>query len=268
MRIVFYFSFKDPNLLLWQRWQKRGITAKGSHLMKILEMWRSCPLLMIISCLLWGRENSHLSLPANQPVSLEQAAECVHSWDRLIKWGRFLTISSGWGTLSSLSPSSTLELLKGTTVPVWCDLVLTLEGDLEGWAASFFFLWEIQKQQIPFCSKAESGNSLICSNGALLLCTCSLVLCCTTRTSECEQQIRPSNSRSLYCRTSDTHQQPWELLTQFNLLGHKNCGMLQWNGSLAFWEMQQYRTLRCKLQITQQNRIGYRENDRLEKAGK
>ncbi len=133
-------------------------------------MWRSCPLLIIISCLLWGRENSHLSLPANQPVSPVQVAKCVHSWDRLIKWGRFLTRSPSWGTLSSLSPSSTLDSLKGTRAPVWCDLLLTLEAGMEGSAA---FCGEIQKQQIPFCLKAESGNSLICSNGVPQLCSCS-----------------------------------------------------------------------------------------------
>lgn len=171
MRIVFFFlSFKDPNLLLWQRWQKRGITAEGGktvpHWMKILEMWRSCPLLIIISCLLWGRENSHLSLPANQPVSPEQAAECVHSWDRLIKWGRFLTISPGWGTLSSLSPSSTLELLKGTTGPVWCDLVL------------LFFCGKYKNSRFLFVSRQSRATV---SFALMVPCSCVRALLCLLR---------------------------------------------------------------------------------------
>lgn len=226
-------------------------------------MWRSCPLLIIISCLLWGRENSHLSLPANQPVSPEQVAKCVHSWDRLIKWRRFLTISPGRGTLSSLSPGSTLDSLKGTdflfNVCLWW---LNRRGS-RGLSC---FVGNI-KTADSFCLRAESSNSLICSNGALHLCTSSPPCAgYATRNSECEQQIRPSNSRSLYCRNSDTHHQPWELLIQFTLLGHKNSSMLQWNCSLAIWKIQQHKTQRCKLQVTQQNRIGNTENDRLKKA--
>lgn len=120
---------------------------------------------------LWRRK-----LPSQPPSKTYQSLRskslcvCVHSWDQLIKWGPFLTISPGWGTLSSLSPSSTLDFLKDTAIPVWCDLVLTLEGDIEDGAA---FLWEIQKPADSFCLKAESGNSLICSNCALLLCMCS-----------------------------------------------------------------------------------------------
>lgn len=121
--------------------------------MKILEMWRSCPLLIIISCPLWGRENSHLSLPANQPASPEKVVECVHSWDQLIKWGPFLTVSPGCGTLSSLSPSSTVDLLKGTRVPVWHDIVLTLVIQRAG-----LLLCEIQKQQIPFISRQSQAT--------------------------------------------------------------------------------------------------------------
>lgn len=142
MRIVFLFFIQrsEPTLLAEMREEGRNGRGGGRknypHLMKILEMWRSCPLLIIISCLLWGRENSHLCLPANQPVSPEQVAECVHSWDGLIKWGWFLTISRGWGTLSFLSPVSTLDLLTGTRVPVWHDLAPAVQENLQGWADS------------------------------------------------------------------------------------------------------------------------------------
>lgn len=133
--------------------------------MKIVEMWRSCPLLIIISHFLWGRENSHLNLPANQPVSPVQVAECVHSWDRLIKWGRFLTISPSWGTLSSLSPSSILDLLKSKRVPVWCDLVLTLEGDLETWA--------------PLCGKYKNSRFLFVSRQSQTTLSFALMVSCS-----------------------------------------------------------------------------------------
>lgn len=141
--------------------------------MKILEMQRSCPWLIIISGILWGRENSHLSSAANQPASTMRVAECVHSWDQLIKWGWFLTIHPHWGTASCLSTISTLDFLWGASVPVQCNVVLTLGGDLEGQVA---FCGKHKKTPAySFCLKAELGNRPICSNGGLLLCTCFLM---------------------------------------------------------------------------------------------
>lgn len=84
---------------------------------------------------------------------------------------------------------------------------------------------DLDRDQI-FYLKADSAT-LICFNGAPACMHVLLSACYARRMYESEQQIRPSNSRSLQRHDSDTRQQSRELLTQFALLGHKNSGMLQ-----------------------------------------
>lgn len=104
-----------------------------------------------------------------------------------------------------------------------------------------------------FCLRAESASSPICSNGALLLCTSSpLVLGSATRNSECEQQIRPSNSRSLHCRNSrHTPAAFRSFLHNFSFLDTRTLACCS-EIAPAFWNTQQGRIRSFKLQITQQ----------------
>lgn len=152
------------------------------HLMKLLEMWRFCPLLIIISCLLWGRENSHLSLPATQAVSPEQVSECVHSWDRLIKWGWLLTINLSWKIISSLSPGKSAGPAEQHQSSCLMPSCADCGGRARGMSRFFFsfFFFGRHKSSRSLLSEGRVSNSLICFNGApALVCVRSVPVLAT-----------------------------------------------------------------------------------------
>lgn len=55
-RMKVFFTF-EPTVLTWHD-KRIDLEITSSHLIKLLEVRKSCPLLIIISCQLWVRENS------------------------------------------------------------------------------------------------------------------------------------------------------------------------------------------------------------------
>lgn len=153
-----------------------------------------------------GQRNSYLSLPANQPPSLERVAEYVHSWDQLIKCVRFLTTRPGWGALSSLSPGSTLDSLKRQKR----SCLMWSYADSGGRSRGSGSLCGKHNNSGFLLSQ---GSGLISSNGSSFLCTCSpLVLAVPQR------PLRGNNksghlTAGHFTVTAPTHtSSPWSFL--------------------------------------------------------
>lgn len=118
------------------------------------------------------------------------------------------------------------------------------------------------KTAASFLSQGKVSNSLICFNGSppsTLLCTCVLVRTMpkgsgsvnnkSGHLTACHFTATTPTHTPAVCGASNPIYTAW---TQ--KLWHATC-------SLAFWEERRSGTLKCKPEITQQNRIGYREND-------
>lgn len=151
---------------------------------------------------------------------------CAQLWPSEVG---FITISSGWETLVSLSPGNTgLTARHGSFLLTMCFCVESGENLTLDWTDSCEILGQTQTTVVF----KISCSLLSCVSASLLCVPCHKDPFFLSR----EQQMRPFNSRSFYCRSTDTHQQRWELLTQFTSLGHKNCGVPQRNCSLAFRE--------------------------------
>lgn len=158
-------------------------------------------------------------------------------------------MSPSWGTLSSLSASSMSDLLKGRKV--WC-CDDSRRRSRAGW-----------KQQIPFVSGKEESDNICCR----VMCS-PLVLAMPRGPLSVNNKSGHLTAGHFTAATLTHTSSPGSSLPNLPCLDTKKCGMLQWNCSLAFGEIQKVQDSEVKLHITEQNRIGYRENDRLGKSGK